>query len=93
TDELAIGVIAAVKDRGMRVPDDVSVVGFGDIGYFCTPALSSVRMPVEQMGTSAITLLRQRQREPAMSPCSIVLRSEWQPRASCAAPRSAQPAS
>jgi GntR family transcriptional regulator, arabinose operon transcriptional repressor len=88
TDELAIGAISAVKDHGWRVPKDLSVVGFGDVGYFCTPDLSTVRMPIEQMGTSAVTLLQQRQRNPRSSPCSIVLRAEWLPRATCDRPRS-----
>ncbi|MBA2479477.1 MAG: GntR family transcriptional regulator [Planctomycetes bacterium] len=86
-DELAIGVASAVKDHGWRVPEQVSVVGFGDIGFFCAPALSTVRMPIEQMGTSAVTLLQQRQRNPRSAPCSIILRAEWLPRDSCARPR------
>nr|MBA2482759.1 GntR family transcriptional regulator [Planctomycetota bacterium] len=53
TDEIAVGVVQAVKDHGWRVPDHMSVIGFGDSGYFCTPLLSTVRIRVDLMGAEA----------------------------------------
>jgi DNA-binding LacI/PurR family transcriptional regulator len=51
-DQMALGVMAALADRGVRVPEDVSVAGFDDIpesSYF-RPALTTVRLDFEQHG-------------------------------------------
>jgi len=58
TDQLAIGVLRAALLRGIRVPDQLSVVGFDDIpmAQFTVPALTTVRMPTAAMATAAITL-------------------------------------
>jgi LacI family transcriptional regulator len=58
-DLLAIGVIKAAGSRGLRVPEDVSVVGFDDL-EFCTivtPALTTVRQPLAEMGRTAVSML------------------------------------
>ena len=51
TDVLAIGVLHAAYERGLRVPDDLSVTGFDDIPFAAAsiPALTTVRMPVREM--------------------------------------------
>jgi len=51
TDHLATGVLYAVADLGLRVPDDISVVGFDDIPMagFTVPPLTTLRMPVSEM--------------------------------------------
>lgn len=56
TDTLAIGVLHAAQRRGLRVPDDVSVVGFDDIplARFTVPALSTVHMPTAEMAAVAV---------------------------------------
>lgn len=87
TDEMAMGAIAAVKDHGWQVPRDLSVIGFGDLGYFCQPALSSVRMPLEEMGRKAAELLRARIDEPAAAPVTASFPSEFVARASTDFPR------
>jgi DNA-binding LacI/PurR family transcriptional regulator len=58
-DDAAIGVIAALKKAGHRVPEDVSVVGFDDIplSRFLSPPLTTVRAPIEQVGREAVRLL------------------------------------
>jgi DNA-binding LacI/PurR family transcriptional regulator len=61
-DIAAIGCIRALHDVGLRVPQDVSVVGFDDIkeAAFQTPSLTTIRQPLHQMGALAVqTLLRQ----------------------------------
>jgi LacI family transcriptional regulator len=60
-DELAISVLQAARQRGLRVPQDLSVVGFDDSekARITTPALTSVRQPLNEMGRMAITLLLQ----------------------------------
>ncbi len=61
-DIAAIGCIRALHDVGLRVPEDVSVVGFDDIkeAAFQTPSLTTIRQPLHQMGALAVqTLLDQ----------------------------------
>jgi DNA-binding LacI/PurR family transcriptional regulator len=59
SDPLALGAIRAVRRAGMRVPEDVSVVGYDDSAFMsCTePPLTTVRQPIEPMGRAAIELL------------------------------------
>lgn len=60
-DLMALGVIYAVQDIGLRVPEDVAVVGFDnrDFSGFVWPAITTVKMPCEKMGrVSAESLLR-----------------------------------
>jgi DNA-binding LacI/PurR family transcriptional regulator len=61
-DISAIGAIRALREAGLRVPQDVSVVGFDDIqsAAFQNPALTTVRQPLRTMGTlAAQTVLQQ----------------------------------
>jgi DNA-binding LacI/PurR family transcriptional regulator len=59
SDPLALGAIRAVRRAGLRVPDDVSVIGYDDSALMnCTdPPLTTVRQPIEPMGRAAIDLL------------------------------------
>ncbi len=61
-DIAAIGAIRAFRDRGIRVPEDVSIVGFDDIqsAAFQNPSLTTIRQPLRQMGTAAARLLLKR---------------------------------
>jgi DNA-binding LacI/PurR family transcriptional regulator len=63
-DVAAIGCIRALHDSGLRVPQDVSVVGFDDIkeAAFQTPSLTTIRQPLLQMGHLAVQLLLQQLR-------------------------------
>ena len=58
-DNIAIGTIQAARARGVRVPEDLSVVGFDDIEHatIVTPALTTVRQPLAEMGRTAVSLL------------------------------------
>ncbi len=61
-DVSAIGAIRALREAGLRVPEDVSVVGFDDVqsAAFQNPALTTVRQPLHQMGLlAAQTILDQ----------------------------------
>lgn len=60
-DQLAIGVIEAARSRGLRVPEDLSVVGFDDteLARLASPPLTTVRQPLREMGAVALrTALR-----------------------------------
>jgi LacI family transcriptional regulator len=55
-DEMAFGALDAVKSKGLRVPDDVSIMGFDDIpnASFVFPPLSTIRQPYVDMGVRAM---------------------------------------
>jgi LacI family transcriptional regulator len=60
-DDIAVGVIEAARARGMRVPEDLSVVGFDDtsLAEMASPPLTTVRQPLREMGGAALrTALR-----------------------------------
>ncbi len=59
SDVLALGAIRAVRRAGLTVPGDVSVVGYDDSTWLnCTdPPLTTVRQPIQSMGSSAVALL------------------------------------
>lgn len=61
-DISAIGAVRAFRDAGLRVPEDVSVVGFDDIqaAAYLTPRLTTVRQPLRQMGEMAAQVLLMR---------------------------------
>lgn len=58
-DASAIGAIRALSDAGLRVPDDVSVIGFDDIpqSLFTVPRLTTIRQPLSSMGKLAAETL------------------------------------
>lgn len=59
SDLMARGALRALRDAGRRVPDDVAVVGFDDLGVAerTDPPLSSVRQPIEQVARDLVRLL------------------------------------
>jgi DNA-binding LacI/PurR family transcriptional regulator len=87
-DEIAVGLINRLADRGIRVPDDISVVGFDDtqLAEMVTPRLTTVRIPAADAGTTAIEMLldlvRGRDgnlRSPREIPAELVVRSSTGP--------------
>jgi LacI family transcriptional regulator len=58
-DVSAIATISAARAAGLRVPEDLSVVGFDDIpeASQCTPPLTTVKQPIREMGERAVELL------------------------------------
>jgi DNA-binding LacI/PurR family transcriptional regulator len=59
SDAIAIGAMRAIRDLGMRVPEDISVVGFDDIdmAQYMDPPLTTVRQPMRRKGEEAVRLL------------------------------------
>ncbi len=58
-DDTAIGALIALKDAGLRVPEDIALVGFDDIrlARYLTPPLTTVRAPIELAGREAVRQL------------------------------------
>jgi LacI family transcriptional regulator len=86
-DMMAMGVIDAARERVLRVPEDISVVGFDDI-YLAAqvrPAITTVRQPLEQMGRVAAQMLLENLRNPGSRKDRIELPTELVIRDSCRA--------
>jgi LacI family transcriptional regulator len=92
-DVSAIGAMRALKDHGLRVPEDVSVVGFDDIqgAAFHNPSLTTIRQPLQQMGGVAARILLQRIRGQATFPDSVPILPELVIRESTCPPGSRHP--
>ena len=89
SDETALGVIEAARARGLRVPVDLSVVGFDDtpVARLAAPPLTTVRQPLREMGAVAVrTALRLAAGEKAYSH-HVELATELVVRQSTAHPR------
>jgi len=91
-DISAIGAIRALQERGLRVPEDVSVLGFDDIpgAAFHHPSLTTVRQPLKRMGEVAAQTLLERiegqieyPSEIAIEPELVVRESTAKARGSC----------
>ena len=74
-DAIAAGAMRAAYERGMRVPDDVSVVGFDDVQFatVLTPMLTTVRQPLVEMGRTGIALIRRLLDDPRREPLRMEL--------------------
>jgi LacI family transcriptional regulator len=87
-DVMAIGALKAVRAVGMKTPQDIALVGFDDIpvASVIEPALTTVRQPIERMGSMAVDLLLnllQDDSEEDMLPHRIILPTELVIRNSC----------
>ncbi|MEU6788744.1 LacI family DNA-binding transcriptional regulator [Nonomuraea angiospora] len=58
-DYFALGLYRALEECGLKVPDDMMVIGFGDYPFsaFLSPPLTTVRLPAEEVGDIAVDLL------------------------------------
>ncbi|CAM4076474.1 LacI family DNA-binding transcriptional regulator [Kibdelosporangium persicum] len=58
-DKVAVGTLQAARERGLRVPEDLSIAGFDDIdiSQATDPPLTTVRQPLQEMGRIAVTQL------------------------------------
>lgn len=74
-DLVALGLIRALADLGLRVPQDVSVVGFDDVPVATqtTTPLTTVQVPKREMGTRAVRIILDQIEAPDTDPVSVVL--------------------
>ncbi|GAA1636170.1 LacI family DNA-binding transcriptional regulator [Actinoplanes couchii] len=76
SDEMAFGIIRALRERGRSVPGHVSIVSVDDIelAAYCAPPLTTVRQDFYACGTAAVALLLQGAGEPAVEPPVLAVR-------------------
>jgi DNA-binding LacI/PurR family transcriptional regulator len=84
-DLMALGAMNALRFQGMRVPEDISIIGFDNIFYASAfePALTTIAQPITAIGQSCIAQLLQRIQQPEKPPTSITLPVELIERSSC----------
>jgi len=89
-DISAIGVLAACQENGLRIPDDISIIGYDGIaiGALRTLSLSTIAQPLTDMGALAAERLFDRMDGKKVKGRSIVLEPELLARTTTAAPRS-----
>ncbi len=87
---MTIGAFAAVREAGLRIPEDVALIGYDETPWasVLTPPLTVVRQPARELGRIAAEMLLRRLREGAEEgPQSVVLQPELLVRGSCGAER------
>jgi LacI family transcriptional regulator len=85
TDMVACGVLQALREANLRVPQDVSVVGYDDIPFALdlVPALTSVHVPMEEIGRTAVRLaLHPEEKQHVVLGTHVVIRDSAAPRTS-----------
>lgn len=84
TDETAEGIYKALKERGLAIPEDVSVAGCNDtFGSRLAPPLTSIREFPEQLGRRMVELVINRIERPALAPQEVTIPTELVKRESC----------
>jgi LacI family transcriptional regulator len=86
-DVMALGAMDAVRSYGLRVPEDISIMGFDDIpqAALVRPALTTIRQPLEQMGRVATQMLLGMLKDPEKKvnrielPTELIVRNSTQP--------------
>ena len=87
-DNQAFGVLQALGERGLRVPDDVSLVGFDDaVAAWATPPLTTIRQPLAAMTAAGFRMLRMDADGVAAQPQHVELATSLVVRESAGPPR------
>jgi LacI family transcriptional regulator/LacI family repressor for deo operon, udp, cdd, tsx, nupC, and nupG len=84
---MTLGALETIHALGLRIPDDVAVVGYDDMPWALAldPPLTAVRQPSYELGRRAAELLLQRVEDPKRSTSLVVLQPELVVRQSCGA--------
>jgi DNA-binding LacI/PurR family transcriptional regulator len=87
SDYIALGVLSAAEVHGIKVPDDLSIVGFDDIRFsqYVRPRLTTIRSPVDRLAQQGVELLFERLQDPQAPARTQVLPVELVIRESAAA--------
>ncbi len=88
-DIAAVGILRAVHDSNLRVPEDISVISIDDIStsQYLSPMLTTIHVPMEEMGTFAAKILIDRINKGHTLPIQVKLPFHLARRESCAPPR------
>jgi len=88
-DVMAMGVLDAVRNRGLRVPEDISVIGFDDIpqASLIKPGMTTINQPLEKMGRVATQILLDMLENQGKEPKRIELPTSLVIRESCSEPK------
>jgi len=86
-DQMAIGAIEAVHEHGLRVPEDISIIGYDDIEMikYITPKLTTIRQDTDEIGEAAAELLieqmtaKERRTERRVIPVTLIERASCAP--------------
>ncbi|MDT2738675.1 LacI family DNA-binding transcriptional regulator [Enterococcus canintestini] len=75
SDAMAVGALKAIHEAGLKVPADISVIGFNDVSVakYVTPALSTIQVPTEWMGELALETMVQIEKDEAPVPRKITI--------------------
>ena len=78
SDIMAIGVLRAAREKGLKVPEDLAVIGFDNISFasMCNPMLTTVSQPKYDLGCTAMDLLLRKIHGELKEPAEIVLENE-----------------
>lgn len=84
SDALGVGALRAIQEAGLRVPEDISVIGFNDVSVakYVSPPLATVHVPTEWMGELALATMADIAREKAPVPRKITIGTQLILRAS-----------
>ncbi|MBC7870243.1 MAG: LacI family DNA-binding transcriptional regulator [Chitinophagaceae bacterium] len=87
SDTMALGALRAIREAGLRVPDDIALVGFDDLdpALQADPPLTTIRHPIEQLGVIAVDTLSRILIGEGKPPSSTILPVSLIIRASCGA--------
>ena len=85
SDNVAMGVKAALREANLRIPDDISIVGFDDIPWsqYSDPPLTTVRLPAQELASEACLLLLDLMKESKPETKEVILDTELIVRQSC----------
>ena len=88
TDVTALGVMHAAAEIGLRIPHDLSLMGYDDVPFasYTVPQLTTVAQPFVEMGTTAVELLLKQMESPDQEPAKAVLPTRLVVRGSTAPP-------
>jgi LacI family transcriptional regulator len=84
-DMMALGAVNALRAQGMRVPEDISIIGYDNIVYASTfePTLTTIAQPIAAIGQECMARLLERIQQPEKPPTHITLPVELIERFSC----------
>lgn len=92
-DELALSTMKALQRAGVKVPDDIAIVGWDDVmtARYVSPGLTTVRQPLYELGRAAATRLHERITGASPAPEPRILPTELVLRSSCGCPERDDP--